>query len=168
MENASKALIMAAGILIGVLILSLGLYLYITFSQRVNETEEIITSHQLAQYNSQYTVFTGRTNITIHQIITIANKAHENNLKYQDYADFEEYYEIKVNLLPKYANLDDKNSDDILDLLNKYTEVDNSTNNINIVEDETSNLVTTFTCTDIKYHNLSGRVSLITFKESRT
>ena len=37
MENASKALLMAASVLVGVVILSLAVYLYISFSGSANE-----------------------------------------------------------------------------------------------------------------------------------
>ena len=83
MENASKALIMAGGILIGVLILTLGLYLFISFGQQSKEMHDRITDNQLTQYNAQYTVYSTRTNITIYEIISVANLAHNNNDKYK-------------------------------------------------------------------------------------
>lgn len=164
MENASKALIMAAGILIGVLILSLALYLYITFSESVNNTRATITTQQLSQFNSEYTVFTGRKNITIYEIISIANKAHENNERYKDYSNFEENYEIKVHLLqPVYSNLQQKNSDETLELLNEFTEIDEN----KVTSSEGTFFKNTFTCTGITYHEeTTGRVSSITFKKT--
>ena len=41
MENASKALIMAGGVLIGVLIISLAVYLFVSFGQVKNLCKEI-------------------------------------------------------------------------------------------------------------------------------
>ena len=43
MENATKALLMAAGVLIGIVILSLGVYLYGTIGNYVQMSQEEIT-----------------------------------------------------------------------------------------------------------------------------
>lgn len=83
MENASKALIMAAEVLIAMVILSLAMYLVITFgnfSQQVHEQNEEI---ELTQFNSQFTQFEAMENVTIYDIITVANYARENNQRYE-------------------------------------------------------------------------------------
>ena len=41
MENASKALLMAAGTLIGMLIISLAVYLFTSFGSRADQMEKI-------------------------------------------------------------------------------------------------------------------------------
>ena len=71
MENASKALLMAAGVLIGVLILSLAIYLFVSFGQTSAEINEKNRKQQIVQFNSQYTVYLGRDDITIYDIRTI-------------------------------------------------------------------------------------------------
>lgn len=83
MENASKALIMAAEVLIAMVILSLAMYLVITFgnfSQQVHEQNQEI---ELTQFNSQFTQFEAMENVTIYDIITVANYARENNQRYE-------------------------------------------------------------------------------------
>ena len=60
MENASKALIIAAEVLIGVMVLTLGVYLYVSFSQTANEVVEKTAEQQLIQFNTQYTVYEDR------------------------------------------------------------------------------------------------------------
>lgn len=78
-NNASKALLMAAGVLIGIIMLSLGVYLVTSmrnFSKNYNENLE---QQQLAQFNSKFTVFQNRENISIHEIITLVNIAEEFN-----------------------------------------------------------------------------------------
>ena len=79
MENASKALIMAAGVLIGVLILSLAAFLFLDFGATSESVYSQMENQQLTQYNAQYTVYSGRKDITIYEIISIANLAKENN-----------------------------------------------------------------------------------------
>lgn len=84
MENASKALIMAGGVLIGVLIISLAVYLFVTFGQTSAEINSENSQKQLAQFNAKFTVYEGKENITIYDIITVAGYANENNEYYEN------------------------------------------------------------------------------------
>lgn len=79
MENASKALLMTASILIGLIILSLGIYLVNTFksfSQNYNDSMEI---QRMGQFNAQFIAFSTRNNVSIHEIMTLTNYAKEFN-----------------------------------------------------------------------------------------
>jgi len=82
MENASKALIMAASVLIGVVIMSLAVYLYVSFSSSTNEIEKQMEAGQLQQFNNQFTSYEGRKDLTIYDVITVTNLARENNTYY--------------------------------------------------------------------------------------
>lgn len=82
MENASKALLMAASVLIGILILSLAVYLFVTFGASSAELHKQTEENQLNQFNSQFTVYNG-TKVNIYDIITIANIATDNNIYYE-------------------------------------------------------------------------------------
>ena len=53
MENASKALIMAAGVLIGILVLSLAVFLFMDFGARSSEIYSQVEHNQLTQYLHQ-------------------------------------------------------------------------------------------------------------------
>ena len=83
MENASKALLMAAGILIGIMIISLGVYLFTQFGGTSAQIHDNIETSQIEEFNSQFTAYQARDNVTIHDIITMANLATENNKYYQ-------------------------------------------------------------------------------------
>jgi len=83
MENASKALLMAAGVLIGVLILTLAVYLFATFGATSAELHKQQATDKLNQFNSQFTSYEGKDGLTIYDAITVANLATENN-KYYD------------------------------------------------------------------------------------
>lgn len=79
MENASKALLMAAGVLIGVLILTLMATLFMSareFSKKYDEAKE---SEAVQQFNVNFTKYLGRP-LTIHQVVTICNFADLNNV----------------------------------------------------------------------------------------
>ncbi len=79
MENASKALLMTASILVGLIILSLGIYLvntFRTFSQDYNDSMEI---QRMQQFNSEFTALATRSNISMHEILTLVNYANDFN-----------------------------------------------------------------------------------------
>ena len=69
MENASKALIMAGGVLIGVLIISLAVYLFVSFGQTSAEINSQNAQKQINQFNSQFTSYEGNNQLTIHDVV---------------------------------------------------------------------------------------------------
>ena len=160
MENASKALIMAGGILIEVLILTLGLYLFISFGQQSKEMHDRITDNQLTQYNAQYTVYSTRTNITIYEIISVANLAHENNETYSEYG---EGYKVTVRLAP-YFNLQNEDKSVYEELIKEYSQIEITGSS---TQQDTNYFKTTFRCKNIDYYENTGRVKSITFEENR-
>ena len=85
MENASQALIIAAGILIGILILTLGSYLYIIFGDYVSNSQAEIAKNSLAQFNDKFLKYNNRTDLTIQDIVTVKNTALANNYKHAGY-----------------------------------------------------------------------------------
>lgn len=83
MENASKALLMAASVLIGVLILSLAVFLFVNFGGTSAKIHETVQKNQLAKFNTQFTNYETKESVTIYDIISVANLATENNRKNQ-------------------------------------------------------------------------------------
>lgn len=91
MESAVKALLIAAGVLIGMLILSLGIGLYTSLSSYVESAQEDIVSKEIQQFNVQFTKYINCNDInddviftlTIQDVVTAANIAFENNREYQ-------------------------------------------------------------------------------------
>lgn len=92
MENATKALMITAGVLMGILILSLGVYLYATLSDYVSEQQSNMEMNANNKFNAQFYKYVNMTQdnnqrykmdfeVTIQDIITVANLAYENNLK---------------------------------------------------------------------------------------
>lgn len=98
MENASKALLMAAGVLIGVLVLALIIYLFTYFGAEAQKFSEIINQNQLTKYNAQYTVYDGRKDLSVYDVVSIINTAYENNEKHRDDSTYETEYQVKVML----------------------------------------------------------------------
>ena len=83
MENASKALIMVAEILIGVMIISVGVYLFNMFANYSSERYKKIEDTQIAEFNSQFLIYYGNgqdgkpIECTIHNIVGLANLAQK-------------------------------------------------------------------------------------------
>lgn len=74
MENASKALLIAAAILLSIIIISISIYIY---NQSAGSTKQIVASKememQLKQFNSQYELYEGiQSSNSIKQLLNIA------------------------------------------------------------------------------------------------
>lgn len=113
MENASKALIMAGSILIGVLILSIFVYLFNTMGQYTAEAEARRAQTQVDMFNTNFTKYTGQityvdddgnvevkdVTCTMHDVISLANLAKQSNesrgiLDRQNYDDNSFYVQV--------------------------------------------------------------------------
>lgn len=79
MENASKALLMAGGILVGVLILALMVTLFLSSRELSTSYEQTKQSEAVQQFNVNFTKYLGQ-NLTIHQVVTICNFAYSNKI----------------------------------------------------------------------------------------
>ena len=104
MENASKALLMAAGVLIGILILSLAVFLFSNFGAASAEAHKQNEENQIQQFNVQFTAYQGRTDITIHDIVTVANLAKSTNQSFGLTEQTENNYYITVSVKTKSGN----------------------------------------------------------------
>ena len=97
MENASKALLMAAGVLMGVVILSLAAYLFVTFSSSAEDVKSEIANNQLNKFNSQFLAYEQREDLTVYDILTAVNLAENNNKYYQLEPGDTNYITVKVD-----------------------------------------------------------------------
>ena len=153
MENASNALIMAAGVLIGILILSLAVFLFSDFGATTREINSKMEEKQLSEYNAQYTVYVGREDVTIYDIITIVNLARENNNYYKDFSNYEKNYKVTVKLDGKAIG-DDKDEET---LIKDYGDID--ANN--------GEFTTIFKGDEPKYHTTTGRIKIVEFSTKK-
>lgn len=79
MENATKALYIAAGVLIGIMILSLAVMLFSGLQSYVEEYKNQIESNDLNAFNNKYQKYIQEDNLTIQDIVTVAGIAYEDN-----------------------------------------------------------------------------------------
>ena len=81
MENASKALVIAANVLLAVIILSLVMYFYNTWRVLPLEEESARLVEQAQEFNKQYEVFDKKIMYGV-DVLSAVNKAISNNEKY--------------------------------------------------------------------------------------
>ncbi len=142
MENATNALLMAGGVLIGILILSLAVYLFTTFGGTASKVNDQNIQVQLTQFNERFTKYEGISTNTIYDVITVAGLARENNLYYDNNSDY------LIQVLMEGIRLD-----------NNTLLLDNRGHLIN------SNLESSYDCT-VSYNSSSGRVREVRFKKN--
>lgn len=130
MENASKALLMAAGVLIGIMILSLISYLYISFSSSADNIQKDIELAQIENFNNKFLVYDGRKDMTLYDMQTVVNLAKENNDYYGLTEASEDNYYITVDI-DSEKNVEQKDFEITLEKLNNedYMHNYNDTNN---------------------------------------
>ena len=88
MENASKALIIAGGVLIALIIITMFLIMYNRISNIQKEQEEQTKIEQLATFNAEYEAYDKKLMYGV-DVITLINKVVENNKKYEGNADYQ-------------------------------------------------------------------------------
>lgn len=146
MENASKALIMACGVLIGILLISLAVYLFVDFGTTAAKVNEKNAQQQIVEFNSKFTSYEGYRDetegwkINIYDIISLASYVktynQDNNLTGLE--------EIKVCIGGQNVNNENYN-----ELIDKY--VDSNGN------------FKKFQCSTIQYNKNTGKVNFINF-----
>lgn len=80
MENASKALIMAGGILIALLVISLLVYFYSDIKDLMGIYNKIDISKEVEEFNKQYDAYF-RNNLYGSDILSLINKAYDYNIR---------------------------------------------------------------------------------------
>lgn len=135
MENASKALLMAGGIFIALMILGAIVMLFTNLADYQNKQGDLELTAQIAEFNNQYEPY-NKKNLTLMELKTVYNKIVDYNSK----ADVDE--QIETNIPDIYSDLTGNWSD--------------------IVQDEKK--TRRFDCTGITYRS-DGRISAINFKQ---
>ena len=84
MENATKALIMAGGILIALMILGALMLMFNNLSSYQKQNETTAEQVQIAEFNNQYMPYE-KENLTIMELKSVYHKIKSNNEKYPEY-----------------------------------------------------------------------------------
>jgi len=144
MENASKALLLGAGILIGLIVISIGVYLFASYRGSVTPYEQHMQETEIKKFNVNFTKFEGRDDITIQEIVTLINFAKQ----YEQ--ENEVHITIAVAAIP-----------DVINWLNTVVTINSEDKEVELIQDNSEKI---FKCENIIYNN-EGKVNLIKFIE---
>ena len=108
MENATKALLIAGGVLITILILSAGVYLYTAFSNQSKEYSAIISETELQKFNSKFDIYVARQDVSAQEVATIVNLSREYNgqvnIEIYNSGNVRQVYTTPENFVMKFLN----------------------------------------------------------------
>ena len=154
MENASKALLIAAGVLMGVLILSLTVYVFSSLGSSAEETYNIMRQEKISDFNSFYFTYYNKSTydkvyLTYYDIWNVVNKAAEDSKTTTP-------VEVKIRI---NGQLKTVTKDDI-----KITSIDDISNQSNQKVMENNYLrMSTYSCLHVKVNDTTGYVYEIAF-----
>ena len=149
---------MAAGVLIGIMIISIAVYLFTSLGNTSSEIYSKVEQTKIDKFNSQFLKYYRLDTCTAHDIVSIANLAKNSNEYYEleEGSGYNYYVNVSVyNVSEKiehFEKLDDA----------KYTEF--IQNNSTVEEKGKIKEIKYFTCTNISQSNITGRVYQITFE----
>lgn len=135
MENATKALLMAGGILIAILILGALMLFATNLAEYKNSQDASEKSSQIAEFNNQYMPY-DKDDLTLMELKTLYNKIESNNVKNPE-------EQIESNITSVYPNI----------------ARDFST----LPEEDKQNKV--FECINIEYRNDNGKIRRMEFRD---
>lgn len=155
MENASRALLMAASVLVGILIISVGVALFNSFGGSSKNIIDKIEEGKITEFNNQFSKYYGLPQgITAHDVITIVNLARQNNNELE--ATSPDYIRIQVNT---DNNFEKKTENDYIKFIK-----DNM-----LVKDENDKYTKTkfFECTQIDVSEETGKVVFVKIEDKK-
>ena len=144
MSNASQALIMAAGILLGVLILALIVTLFASSSSLTTKYDQAKQIEAVQQFNSAFTKYIG-SDLTIHEVMTVRHIVLNRNKDVDNHSD-------------RYIKLD--GTEDAFDVVFEY---EPSTND-HVAEDGSDNNVKKYFIEKVDF-NQAGYINYILISE---
>lgn len=118
MDNASKALIIAGGMLIAIMVASLFVYLFASYGSYAEDMYDRINERQITEANNEYTKYEGSDENTIYDVVSVINKAKDNNKSLNLNPGDRGY--IRVGILGQNSNLQNLDNNGITNLLETY------------------------------------------------
>ena len=151
MENASKALIMAASVILGIMIITFSVFIFGIFKDYNDKNTSQIEEKEDSRFNSEFFKYyeNGKDvlKVTPHDIVSIANFAKENNLKYSLNEPKENSYYVTIDVLTKNEkiyNFEKKSQDEYTSFIEQ--------NKI-------------FKCSEIRVNKITKRVEHVKYEE---
>lgn len=138
MENASKALLMAGGILIAIIVLALIIMMINNIGMFQTSNDKIEAEKQLSEFNMEFEAY-NREDVLGMDLVNLCNKINDYNVRYNQEQGYTKIESNAINIV----NLERKNNS------NKITSEFKGT---------------TFKCTQVKYDS-EGRIWYLKFEK---
>lgn len=138
MENASKALLIGAGMLIALLVISLLIMIFNNIGMFESTADKSKVSEQIAEFNMEFEAY-NREDVLGIELVSLCNKINDFNTKYKE----DGYTKITSNAFT-------------------FINTEKEKNNNNITSEFKG---TKFKCTGVKYDS-TGRINKIDFEKN--
>ena len=90
MENASKALLITAGVFLAIMVISIGVYLAGNLRNTSDTYVATMDNSEIQKFNSKFLNYEGRTDITAQEVATVISNVVEESLNIKVYLNDEE------------------------------------------------------------------------------
>ena len=134
MENAAKALVIAGGVLLGIISLTLLVYMFSNLSIIGNAQAEKKENEQLQAWNAEWEAYNKKL-LYGAEVLTVINKARDNNNEYNNNS----MYMVEIHVKDK-------------------------SNREMTIQELSHLKTSIFTCESVAYGNETGRMSEMNFK----
>ena len=151
MENASKALIIAGGMLIAMLIVGLLVFGFSRIRESQQEQSNQESIQEVTDFNKRFEAY-NKTTVRGYQMISLANLVYDTNYRYTE----EDGYKPVTIIVDGLSSQDATNEDLVTYIQNNYDGMNSNEKNA------LKQLY--FECTDISYDSQNSRVLSMHFK----
>lgn len=156
MENATRALVMAGGILIGILILGALMLMFNSIGAYQTNKNDSDKLTEIAQFNNQFEPY-NKEDLTLMELKSVYNKILSNRKNSE--------FKINSNLLDETKAKDILNCCDTDRDGQRESIYNDFINNFNSII-ESQKIYRRFKCKSIEYANSGGRISQIDFEDN--
>ncbi len=162
MENATKALLIAAGGLIAIMVISALVLMFDRISEVSQTEQDALVAQQLTEFNREYEAF-NRRDLWGGQIISVMNKMLDNNNKYAtlDEDNYMMDISVKFTVIDDFFNKKKEGTtySTLVSFSQKFAEAQRT-------EDQLTELKRKlFKCVSVEYNEETGRVQKMYFEE---
>lgn len=166
MENASKALIIAGGMLLAMMIVGLLTWGYGSIRNYEKAKEETERLKEIVEYNKTFESY-NKANVRGYQMISLANLANDTNTRYAEdgYKTVNILVKMSENsVLPKATQAEKAEENKYREYYDMIKYVGNIYDNLNTNEKNEFKLLY-FECEEVEYDKQNGRIVTMKFKQ---
>ena len=173
MEYVSKALIMAGGVLISIMVASFMIFVLRKAGSMSAEYDTQMSNNELTKFNSQFEVYNKSDN-NFFDVLTVANLAYDINkqvgydtqtgVTVRIYTGETVKYSILPHEIEKNCFFEGENTNKVVYIYNSENDSDSIIDKYTARTDDNSDYKYNFVCKGISYNDITGKVNGIDFK----